>query len=110
MNPLFFYLPVSDSVPTSSTLSESLCENPAIAHDQAYIAAHAASLDDELFIYDRAPLPGEWPEAVPEGAVVRVFVINAWSTVRVLQTAHGKRIGEPVIDCWRTAAPLAVAA
>ena len=108
MNPLFFQLRTTEPVPAPLAVCEPFVENPATAHDRAYIAAQAASSDTELLAYERAPIAGEWPGTVPPGAVVRVFVINAWSTVRVLQTVQGERLAEPVIDCWRTAPPLAV--
>ena len=72
------------------------------AYDRDYIAAHAHHFHNhpDLVAYDRTPLPHEWRGLLPSGAFVRVFVINERTTVRVLHTAVGQRIEEPVIDTW----------
>lgn len=74
----------------------------ATAYDRHYITTHAQNLETlrNVMIYDRAPLPEEWREVVPNGAFVRVFVINERTTVRVLHTATEQRMAEPVIDTW----------
>jgi hypothetical protein len=53
-----------------------------------------------MLIYRRAPRAGEWANPLPAGAEVEVYVINDWTTVRVLQDGTGERLCEPVIDCW----------
>ncbi len=105
MDPFFFQISRDDRrvpppVPPAPTI-----ENPATVHDRAYIAAQSESPNDGMLVYERLPVAGEWPDAVSPDTVVRVFVINAWTTVRVLQTAAGTRVGEPVMDCWRVAVP-----
>lgn len=86
-------------------------ENPATAFDRAYIADHALLTDvkGEMSTYDRAPVADEWSESMPDGAFVRVFVINELTTVRALYSPAGDRIAEPVIDTWRAAAPFVMA-
>ena len=81
-------------------------ENPATAFDRAYIADHELLTDvkGEMATYDRAPVANEWSQSVPDGAFVRVFVINELTTVRALYNSAGDRIVEPVIDTWRAAA------
>lgn len=107
MNPLFLSFnapkpaplpaaPIVDEAPMPAELS------PAASYDRAYIAAHGRCFhhNPEIVTYDRSPLPGEW-SLMPNGAFVRVFVINEFTTVRVLHTTRGDRITEPVIDSWR---------
>jgi hypothetical protein len=86
-------------------------ENPATAVDRAYIADYteANPADTSLLTYDRAPVANEWSNALPQGAFVRVFVINEHTTVRALHSNAGDRIGEPVIDSWRPTATYVVA-
>ncbi len=70
------------------------------AYDRAYVQAHPElhTTDRHMFHYDRNPLPAEWEGDLPSGCYVRVFVINAWTIVRVLHTATGKRLRAPVMD------------
>lgn len=111
MNPLFAQFRAYDcALPTFDLVEPS--ENPATAHDRAYIAANVPDVTDnkELLAYDRAPIADEWTEAMPQGAYVRVFVINECTTVRVLHNACGDRVAEPVIDSWRGDATSVLAA
>ncbi len=73
-------------------------------HDRAYIQAHPElyATDTHKFYYDRDPLVSEWYGDLPSGCFVRVFVINAWTTVRVLHAPNGKRLQAPVMDTWST--------
>lgn len=106
MNPLFFQMyraeqpspPIAPSAPP-------VVENPATVYDRAYIAAQAELIGLDLFAYDRPPVEGEWPDVAPSDAIVRVFVINEWTTVRVLQDSSGQRISEPAMDSWRGELP-----
>ena len=72
----------------------------AAAQDQAYAHAHPElyAYDTRAFSYDRSPLPGEWSEDSPCDSYVRIFVINAWTIVRVLHTATGQRLQAPVME------------
>lgn len=115
MNPIFAHLraDLRAEFPAGHPSLASLhhaSQHIAIAYDRDYIAAHARQFDTnpDLVAYDRNPLPNEWLEFVPAGAFVRVFVINEWTTVRVLHLATGQRTGEPVIDTWRGTEPLIV--
>jgi hypothetical protein len=103
MNPFFFQVYRADRGGPPPESPAPAIENPATAHDRAYIAAQSAAPDGGMVVYERLPLAGEWQEAVSPDTVVRVFVINAWTTVRVLHTAAGTRVGDPVMDCWRAA-------
>jgi hypothetical protein len=86
-------------------------ENPATAIDREYIANHAETnpADTNLLTFDRAPVAQEWACPLPQGAFVRVFVINEYTTVRALYTDAGDRVGEAVIDSWRPSATYVVA-
>ena len=87
-----------DVVPSVPTTPQNVLD-----HDRAYVNAHPElySLDySSRFHYDRAPLPSEWSGELPSGCYVRVYVINAWSIVRVLHSAEGTRLQAPVIDTW----------
>ena len=110
MNPFFFHVYHDNPAPPPVEQKGSPIENPATAHDRAYIAAQVISPDAGMFLYHRPPVAGEWHDPVPGDAVVQVFVINAWTTVRVLQLPSGERIGEPVIDSWYTTITPSVAA
>ncbi len=76
-------------------------------YDQAYVEAHPElyAPDTHKFHYDRDPLPSEWDENLPSDCYVRVFVINAWTTVRVLHAPNGTRLQEPVMDSWGDISP-----
>jgi hypothetical protein len=78
-------------------------ENPATAFDRAYIAEQELLTDvkGEMCTYDRAPVAGEWAETMADDAFVRVFVINEFTTVRVLYNQAGDRVAEPMIDSFR---------
>lgn len=78
-------------------------ENPATAVDRAYITDNELLTDvkGEMCTYDRAPVADEWAESMLDGAFVRVFVINEFTTVRALYSQAGDRLAEPVIDTWR---------
>ncbi len=105
MNPLFFQMHRADQPSPPIAPCAPPVENPATVYDRAYIAAQAEIIGLDLFAYDRPPVEGEWSHVVPPNAIVRVFVINEWTTVRVLQAPSGERISEPVMDCWRVALP-----
>jgi hypothetical protein len=100
MNPLlyqFFYdqplsKPVERNVPPPV--------NPATAVDRAYIQANAPQNSLEMFVYEREPVADEWPARDTTGAIVRVFVINPTTSVRVLQAPDGERLAEPMLDSW----------
>ncbi len=78
-------------------------DNPATVVDRTHIAARNAEISvwDDMVSYDRTPVADEWAESPPDGAFVRVFVINEFTTVRVLHSASGERIADPAIDTWR---------
>lgn len=75
------------------------------AHDRVYVQAHPElyAIDTHKFYYDRDPLPTEWPEDLPSGCYVRVFVINEWTIVRALHAPNGKRLQAPVMNTWSNA-------
>ena len=110
MNPFFFHVYRDDPSPPLVERKDPPIENPATAHDRAYIAAQVVSPDAGMLVYNRPPVAGEWHGTVPGDAVVHVFVINAWTTVRALQLPSGQRIGEPVMDSWYTAVTPSVGA
>jgi len=110
MNPFFFQVNRVDRIVAPPAPPAPRIENPATAQDRAYIAAQPAAPHAGMFVYERLPIAGEWPDAVAPDTVVRVFVINAWTTVRVRQTPAGERVGDPVMDCWHTVGTLRDAA
>jgi hypothetical protein len=81
----------------------------ATLYDQAYVRAHPElyTTDTRCFHYDRAPLPDEWSGSLLPGCYVRVFVINAWTVVRVLHTPNGTRLQAPMIDVLEARDPAA---
>lgn len=78
-------------------------ENPATSIDRVFIADQGFLSDTkgDMCTYDRAPIADEWLDTMPDGAFVRVFVINEYTTVRALYNQAGDRLAEPMIDTWR---------
>ena len=78
-------------------------ENPATAIDRAFIVDQGLSSDTkgDMSTFDRAPIADEWVDGISDGAFVRVFIINEYTTVRALYNEAGDRLAEPVIDTWR---------
>jgi hypothetical protein len=78
----------------------------AVAYDRAYVESHPELYTNDkcIFHYDRTPFPSEWDEDAPSDSFVRVFVINPWTTVRVLHTSNGTRLQAPQMNSWACAA------
>lgn len=74
--------------------------SPAAEHDLAYVQAHpeliAPSTED--FYFDRAPFPAEWDTDLTSDCFVRVFAINAWTVVRTLHNADGRRVNTGIVE------------
>ena len=102
MNPFFSQVTRADRIVAPPAPPAPRIENPATAQDRATIAAQSAVPNGSMVVYERLPVAGEWPDTLAPDTVVRVFVINAWTTVRVRQTPAGERVGDPVMDCWHT--------
>ncbi|PLS78886.1 MAG: hypothetical protein CYG59_16075 [Chloroflexi bacterium] len=107
----FHAQPFAYAQPFQAVEDSQTVENPATAIDRAFIADQGLSSDTkgDMCTYDRTPVADEWLDTMPDGAFVRVFIINEFTTVRALYNQAGDRLTEPVIDTWRPTAHYVVA-
>ena len=100
MNPMLSYWRIAETPKFERAIAVEVVENPGTTFDRAYIAAQLPIATTDMLIYRRAPVAGEWTGTLPADAVVEVYVINDWTTVRTLQDTYGERLREPEIDSW----------